>query len=377
VPEFIPKYLPILSVAPSEINALSELPEKDKDFILPYFPLKGWLGSNKLENTTKKIHSIFKDRPWIADIDYEFLRNNKILKKLLVDGKYPREVYEEVLNLSDSSDGYKNWIDYSLCFESIVPCIQLDEVSELEKQCVNLSATNKKVALRLRINSIKSSELHSILNKIVEKLTNPIYILIDLESISHKEINQSVQVSNIVNTIINICKPKENCSFSLSGTSFPSSFSGMSEGESSILERTMYNKVSRNSINKLIYSDYASVSVKKAQGASRLPPPRIDYPRKNEWKHLRKDFDDVELATKEEKHKLYSYLAKLLVEKDYWEPKLLIWGTQQIEKTAAGDNYGITDAQKATAARINIHLFQQLHYEDIMDELDTDDDWID
>ncbi|QTE81016.1 beta family protein [Shewanella algae] len=377
VKKILPTYLPLLSVAPSEINALSELPEKDKDMMLPYFPLKGWLGSKKLENTPNKIGDIFKNREWIADIDYDFLRNNKILKKLLVDGKYPREVYEEVLKISLSNNGYENWIEYCESQAYIIPCIQLDVISELKEQCTRFNETNKKLALRLKVNEMKHSEIVSILEIVCSTLKNQLFIIIDLGQVSNKDINKTDQIATVVNTIIEACHQKTNCYFSLSGTSFPSSFSGISEGESSINERTIYNKVSRKSISHLIYSDYASVSTRKAGGASRLPPPRIDYPRKNEWKHLRKDFDDVDSATKEDKHKIYSDLAKALIKKDYWDSKLLVWGTQQIEKTAAGDNYGITDAQKATAARINIHLFQQLHYQDVIDDIDTDDDWVD
>ncbi|WP_407300889.1 beta family protein [Klebsiella quasipneumoniae] len=49
------KYAPILSLSLSEMEALENLPEKDKDLILPIFPLKGWMSSQLLENSLKKI----------------------------------------------------------------------------------------------------------------------------------------------------------------------------------------------------------------------------------------------------------------------------------------------------------------------------------
>lgn len=62
---------------------------------------------------------------------------------------------------------------------------------------------------------------------------------------------------------------------------------------------------------------------------------------------------------------------------DYWDPNLRLWGTQMIEKTGLGDSYGITNANKATAVRINIHLYQQLHYNEVLSNIDTEEDWID
>jgi hypothetical protein len=48
-----------------------------------------------------------------------------------------------------------------------------------------------------------------------------------------------------------------------------------------------------------------------------------------------------------------------------------------IEKTSLGDPYGITSANRATAVRINLHLYQQLHYYSDINMLDTDEDWED
>ncbi|MGL4590091.1 MAG: beta family protein [Mycoplasmatales bacterium] len=378
--DFKTRYIPILSISSSEIKALSELPEKDKDLILPYFPLKGWMGSNKLENTIKKINEIYKDRAWIADIDYEFIRNSSVIKKLLVDGKYPREVYDQVLNLSQPNNGYANWIEYCSSLKNVIPTIQLDDISELEAQCLHYSEpkmSEKPVALRIRLNNYKNTEIENILKVVSSTLVNPLYILIDLGQINHAYINNVSLILKFVKYFINATSNKKNCTYSLSATSFPSSFSGMSEGESSVYERILFDKISNSIETNLIYSDYGSVSLNKATGASRIPPPRIDYPRKLEWKHVRKDFEDVKTATKEEKHKIYTSLAKKIIEKEYWDPNLLVWGTQQIQKTAIGDSFGITDAQKATATRINIHLFQQLHYSEDIENIDTDDDWVD
>jgi hypothetical protein len=46
-----------------------------------------------------------------------------------------------------------------------------------------------------------------------------------------------------------------------------------------------------------------------------------------------------------------------------------------IERTAAGDTSAIGSPQKATAARINLHLQRQTFYDSPAAAEDTDEDW--
>ena len=78
-----------------------------------------------------------------------------------------------------------------------------------------------------------------------------------------------------------------------------------------------------------------------------------------------------------EKEELYTLCAKKIMAEEYWMPDLRLWGTQMIEQTALGDKFGINSPAKATAVRINIHLHTQLHYNAKIEEIDTDDEWID
>jgi len=61
----------------------------------------------------------------------------------------------------------------------------------------------------------------------------------------------------------------------------------------------------------------------------------------------------------------------------YWESNLKLWANNIIELTSVGDDFGINSAQKATAVRINKHLYTQLHYNSIDFNEDTDEDWED
>lgn len=92
------KYAPILSLSLSEMEALENLPEKDKDLILPIFPLKGWMSSQLLDNSLKKIKKTIGDRRWIASFDKSYLSDNK---DYLLKGTYPREVFYQLVELKN------------------------------------------------------------------------------------------------------------------------------------------------------------------------------------------------------------------------------------------------------------------------------------
>ncbi|EHH1218514.1 protein beta, partial [Vibrio parahaemolyticus] len=168
--------------------------------------------------------------------------------------------------------------------------------------------------------------------------------------------------------------PKATIAFS--GTSFPYSFGRSYRGEVSIFERLIFNKIVKSCEGiELIYSDRGSARAEAMGGGGGLPPPRIDYALKNDWRFIRKEFDDEN--EDEEKEELYQQAAQEMMKADYWIKDLKAWGQQMIEKTAEGDKYGINSAQKATAVRINLHLFQQIHYFEEISELDTEEDWED
>ncbi len=130
------EYIPILAIRPAEMSALEELPQKDIDLILPIFPLKGWVGSNHLDNTLERIKKSISNRPWIADIDKFFSRSETVLDN---NGSYKRPVFEEVDNLLDSKNGYQNWFEFLQNIPEAVPTLQLEDLNELLPQLERLT----------------------------------------------------------------------------------------------------------------------------------------------------------------------------------------------------------------------------------------------
>jgi hypothetical protein len=119
--------------------------------------------------------------------------------------------------------------------------------------------------------------------------------------------------------------------------------------------------------DRLIYSDRGSARVERQTGGGGQPAPRIDYPLFDLWDFYRSD-DLVGFPG-------YQQQAINVMTGGNWNPALRVWGTQMIERTAAGDMSAIGSPQKATAARINLHLQLQAFYGAPDAAEDTDEDW--
>ncbi|WP_232785068.1 beta family protein [Pseudoalteromonas sp. 78C3] len=367
------KYIPMLSLAVSEMEAIEELPEKDKELILPLVPLRGWVASNDLVKSICRIEKAIGDRSWIADIDSSFLSDNKHYQ---LTGKYPRPVFYDIEKLLNPEQGYENWFVYLRDIAlNAIPCLQLSDLGQLAEQVTKLKSLKRGVVLNIKMDEVGVTTLNFIADTLFNIEVKELLIICDYGDISRINLSYYQQYMSLLEQL----KVKlPTALFSISSTSFPYSFSDSYRGERPIYERLVFNKIrNENDRIRLIYSDRASTRAKRMKGGGGIPPPRVDYPLKDDWRYIRKEFLDAKNATKEEKIKLYQEAAMEVIKSDYWEASLKLWGTQLIERSAKGDSFGITSASKATAVRINIHLYKQLHYDDVLDDLDTDDEWVD
>jgi hypothetical protein len=365
-------YAPILAVSPSEMSALEELPEKDKDLLLPIFKLKGWVGSHHLNKTLKRIEKSIDARHWIADIDSLFLLENT---EFLITGKLPkRPVFEEISQLLNAENGFSAWVDFVKEIPMAIPTIQWGDLSQLGKQIIELNKLGRGIVLSIAsVNTPK--EVNMVLDTIEDHKIQDVMVILDLGQLDNRIISQAASVTARVEEIF---ERIPSSIISISGSSFPSQFSGYQNGENTIYERLLFNKVTTSLPKiKMIYSDRGGARAEKLSGGGGIPSPRIDYPQKNDWRFIRKEYNDPFLPEDGEKEELYSHIAKDIMSENYWNPALRLWGSQLIELTAKEDEFGINSPAKATAVRINIHLHLQLHYQNESLIVDTDEDWID
>ncbi len=368
------RYAPILSISPAEMTALEELPDKDKDIILPIIPLRGWVGSEKLEKSTSRLRKAIGNRAWIADIDASFVQENK---EKQITGKYPREVFYEIEKLLSPNNGYENWFQYLRLKENIaaIPTIQLGDSGQLNSQIAKLNTLNRGMVAKFTVEHINSG-FHLVVLDTLKKLgiTN-VFVVFDYGQSGREILTFAAAISSTIQKTHSFLS---HALISISSSSFPSSFSGVHRGENPIYERQLYQIVSQACVGiNLLYSDRGSSRADKIGGGGGIPSPRIDYPLANDWRFIRNEFEDSSEPDDGEKEELYTLAAKDIMKQDYWNPELRVWGTQVIEFTSKGEMLGINSPMRATAVRINIHLHQQLYYDAPAGLLDTDEEWED
>ena len=230
------KYLPMLGLKPAEMLAIEELPEKDKDIILPIFPLRKWANSKKFKNSIVRIEKSIGKRFWLADIDLESLNDNK--------DKTDNDAIKELLELNLPNNGYENWVSFISKNDSIIPIALLGDVSQFETEIDNLCALNRPIAVRFRMSGefkINNDDFNSIFKVLMQKKFDyGLIVILDYGDVSRVNLLDYKKLSILINSINRILK---NSYISISGTSFPYSFSGTYIGEIPIYERQIFNKV--------------------------------------------------------------------------------------------------------------------------------------
>lgn len=361
-------YLPLFSVRRAEMFAMENLPNKDKDILLPIVLLRGWGVSKHLENSIERIKKSIGDRPWIMDIDVDYLLKNKGKK---------RPVFEELENLRDSAQGYKNWCDFVAECPQIIPCIQLEDLAELEEQLDRLVVLGRGMAVRF--NDVNISNWRAILRVMAGKDIEGFCVIIDYGKLGELTKEGLLEYVDPVSAYVNeMYQETPDTIFVVSSTTFPSDFSDIDGlGERIIYERQFFIEVVEQCPDiALKYSDRGSTRAETTTRGGATISPRIDFPLKDVWRISRKKMSQIELEDEEEKKEGYRAVAKRLVRSNDWDPNLKIWGAKEIEASAKGEL--ITNPHHSTAVRINIHLHRQLHYNDAPGEvIDTDDDWVD
>lgn len=353
------KYVPTLSLRPAEMIALEELPEKDKDAILPFILLRPWTTAHHLKSAIDRIEKSYTDRPLILDFDREFEKTGD------------RPVFKEIEDLKISTNGYQNWGNFIYENKNVIPAIQLLDIEEIEKQIGYIKSLER--GLAIRFTEANMSESSYFIERFKHALQGTDVIIIFDFGQQNRDILSNIDLAQTF--ITNICTSLTSVHFVAAASSFPLSFTDLNSQK--IYERTFFIELRKHlpSDIHLIYGDHGSARAQKITGGGGQPAPRIDYPLDDEWIFYR---ENDPINSIEDKNTAYQNLAKQLMGNKVWQKDLRLWGTQMIERTANGSENSINSPVKASSVRINQHLHRQLALETpSIDVMDTDDDWED
>lgn len=349
------KYIPMLTVSVAEMRALEELPERDKDLLLPYFQLRPWGVSKELENTINRISDAYGDRPFIADL----------CAPTTLDGP-PREVHRELEQLRLADNGYGNWCDFIEERAGMIPTLQLSNLAELNRQAERLAALDRGLAVYLpRQTHGRLGDIGAVVAQHTGGGDNVCAIL----DLGQRGSDLLVAQATTVGLVRTLRQTLPNAAIAISASTFPSDFVDLNSQE--IFERSHFNGVvAQLGGEGLLYSDRGSARAERQMGGGGTPAPRVDLAQASEWSFFR----DVSGGDRIDG---YIRQARAAVASAAWDPNLRVWGVQMIERTAGRDRNAVKSPPSAAAARINIHLHRQLFFDDPLGLYETDDEWSD
>jgi hypothetical protein len=330
------------------MRALEELPNLTKDRLLPVIHLRPWVGSHRLENAVGRVADAYGNRRVVIAMGEREQPNE-------------RPVHAELEALRQPALGFRQWCDFFEANQNYIPAIQFSpQVLQEEAQIVNLFDMDRGLVVVIERPAFSAIP---IIAERVGRRTNGgqgVCFVIDFGSAGRDHLEVAARAIGYLDTI-RVYAPA--CFIALSASSFPESFVGLSN--QTIYERRLFDTLTE--FDNLIYSDRGSARVERQTGGGGQPAPRIDYPLRDQWDFYRSD-DEIGFDG-------YQQQAHALMNAGVWNPNLRVWGTQMIERTAAGDSSAISGPQKATAARINLHLQRQTFYNEPAAAENTDEDW--
>ena len=353
-------YLPLLTVRPAEMRALEELPERDKDRLLPVFLLKPWGASHHLQSSIDRLADAYGDRPAIID---------------LAEREPPgaaRPVHDQLRVLRLPENGFANWCTYVEQHRNYIPTLQLlptllpEEFSQIEIQAERLIGFGRGLVVKFPRVAFGASPLYAQRLAAITNGGEDVVFILDYERSNAALLNEQLEAVGFARGVLSALPAAR---VAISGSSFPDSFTGIQNQD--IYERQLFNRV-REAMGaaQLIYSDRGSARAERQAAGGGIVYPRIDYARPEDWRFFRATDGPVRSA-------VYRALANEIIRSEFWDSSLRLWGTQMIERTALGDPDAIASPARATATRINIHLHRQLFFDNAGEVYETDEEWTD
>ena len=335
--------------------ALEELPERDKDEMVPVFQLKPWLSATTLDKAFDRIEKSFAKRPAFL------LAPEQVLNP---GGRPALAEANALLNPVNGFDAWCNLFDTGRAAH-LTPGLQLTDAAEFDQQAARLVALGRGAMVSL------SRPAFPFISAIARRTAHhtggglDTTFLLDLRRQTRTLLLQEAELARVIESILNICP---HAKVSITASSFPEAFTSCENQE--IYERSLFQALRWRFPNSLVYSDRGSARAERQTGGGGRPFPRVDYPefrnwlffRAEEWRPFKGGYVD---------------LANQLTESSVWDPDIRVWGTQMIEKTKMGEETGISSPARSTAVRINLHLHRQLWFDEPRKIYETDDDWQD
>lgn len=335
------------------MTALQELPEHEKDLILPTIFLRPWATSKELEKAVERIEKAFGQRSFVLDID-----------RFYTPTSASRQSVNDFVRMREAAN-FEEWLAFVEIFPKAIPSLRTAGVPiEGIRRQADI-ATEIDRGFMIRIDRDAGSNVADIA-QVVSEIEHSNYLCAVDSGWSNDLLNHMLWASSVVGAVGNI---RAEVPVIVSGSSFPDTFTGVEPtGRRTIKERELFAEVARqNNTVHCLYGDWASVRPPSDESVPMTPVPRIDLATKDSWSFFRYRTNDGG----------YRKAAEEAIASPDWDDSLHVWGTYLVRATSEGDATEITYPGAATAARVNIHMHIQANFDDPVGYLDTEDDFED
>lgn len=331
--------------------AVAQLDDTSKNQLTPIFCLRPWATAKALSRSIEKIEEVYPNRQYFLDIDPFYGKEAK------------RPAQHDYYDLIESKDS-QSWVEFFDDYPNAFPCLQVNSADTVSIENQVYGFTQREKFFLVRLDNGHGQNFSEVINAVCRVDHANFGFVLDA-GWSRDLLSRSNWVDGLIKQIVDL--RGDDVPIVITGSSFPDSFSRYSLGEAvDVAERRLFLQLqSANNRARLIYGDWASSRSPSESGGGGVIPPRIDLATEETWEIFRSG----ENAPK------FSDLAQKVMDSSSYPSGLAIWATYMIESTALDDPNGITSLRKATAVRINMHLYRQLNFGRFDRAPDTDDDY--
>lgn len=331
------RYYPSLRTRLWEMRGYRELKEEDKDALLPIFVLSAHGQTKGISDVQAKVDEALGGRPGIIDMEQSSLY-----------------ACDECAALLDPSKGFEAWREFFKGRKDLIPTAILPAggpLREIVRQTMFLEQSSGQVVVRSKAPEADLPVLSAILSA-VDSVDN-LLIVLDFGYVKSRAKARAFEAANVINGLRSV---DDATRVVVLASSFPKSVAAYDDGAGrlEIEERGMHATLGGDAV--AIYGDFGSIHPEPMQPMLARFVPRVDYPTPDAWlfRRLRNDQGG------------YQRCAELITQMVDWDPTLVprVWGAEQIDLAAKGDLTKRSAPGPWIAARVNLHLWQQLHYRD-------------
>lgn len=329
------RYYPSLRSRMWELRGYSELHDTDKEKLLPIFVLSKLGRTKSIKDVCASLENSLDGRARILDLELS-----------------PIYSCDECSALSSPDSGFSAWRNFLESQENAIPTALMPPgapVRDVVRQVMLLEQLGKGVVVRSR-SPVSDLPLLTAIMSAVESINN-LLIILDFGYVRSRVKARAVEAANVINALRDIDTGSRLVTLA---SSYPKSAAAYDDAGAAmeIEERTLHSSLGGDSVT--IYGDYASIHPEPFEPMQTRFVPRIDYSLPDAWVFRRVRADQGG----------FQRCAELITQLVDWDPNLVekSWGAQKIKAAAEGDLTSMNAPAPWIAVRVNLHLWQQVHY---------------